>query len=110
MRARGRSVNASGAAGRAVTTCSMTSRWRIGIAVLLVVGIVPAAGRTVDAIGRLAHPDPTRPGLARSDQYFARVFARARGAPDGSAAAAAIHDDFDIFLGKFGRHPWATLA
>src|SRR5579862_6510554 len=90
---------------------SLPRGYRIAIiAFLVVVGVVPAASRSVDAIGRLVHPDSTRPDMAGSDRFFTSQFVRMSGAPPGSDEARALGDDFGRFLGKFGRHPWATLA
>jgi len=81
-----------------------------GLALLLLVGIVPATARTIDSVRYILEPDPSSPGLRGSDRLVVPLYVRMRGGTPGSPEAQPLLDEFDGFLGKFGRHPWATLA
>lgn len=88
----------------------MTRRlWIALLALLVIVGLVPATGRSVDALIRITRPRANRPDLANSDRYFERIYVAQRLAAD-SSSEKEVRTDFDSFLGKFGRHPWATLG
>src|ERR1051325_5608034 len=80
------------------------------LALLLIVGIVPATSRTIDSVRNILEPDPRSPGLRGSDRLLAPLYVRIRGVTPGSVEAQGLLEEYDGFLGKFGRHPWATLA
>lgn len=80
----------------------------ITVVVLAAVGLVAALGRTWGVVEGIRGPQPA-PALSRLDEWNLRGTAVLLDAEPGTAAHERFLAESRTMLGKFNRHPWATL-